>query len=80
MYRYLPLEHQLLPIPQGPGEIEDIALGQEWVGVAPVVLVLTAADLGLAAVPVGAFDDGELQVLLGAGVAPLVLIPVGPSP
>ncbi|MGZ4132956.1 MAG: nitroreductase family protein, partial [Actinomycetota bacterium] len=37
--------------------------------------------LGLGAVPVGAFDDGEVAAVLGlpSGEEPLYLIPVGHS-
>jgi SagB-type dehydrogenase family enzyme len=43
-------------------------------------LLLEAVALGLGAVPVGAFDDGEVREILGlgAGETPLYLIPVGP--
>lgn len=45
-------------------------------------VLLTATALGLAAVPVGAFDDGAIRRLLGlsAGEIPLYLIPVGARP
>jgi SagB-type dehydrogenase family enzyme len=49
------------------------------VGHAAQNLLLTATALGLGAVPVGAFDDGELgQALqLPSGEVPLYMIPVG---
>ncbi|HEU0201861.1 MAG TPA: nitroreductase family protein [Burkholderiaceae bacterium] len=42
-------------------------------------LLLTAAALGLAAYPVGAFNDAQGSELLrvGRGEAPLYLVPVG---
>ncbi|MGZ4148494.1 MAG: SagB/ThcOx family dehydrogenase [Actinomycetota bacterium] len=44
-------------------------------------LLLQAGALGLGAVPVGAFDDGEVAAVLGlpSGEEPLYLIPVGHS-
>ncbi len=45
-------------------------------------ILLTATALGLAAVPVGAFDDDMTRHALGlaASETPLYLIPVGPKP
>ncbi|HEU4730098.1 MAG TPA: SagB/ThcOx family dehydrogenase [Kofleriaceae bacterium] len=45
-------------------------------------LLLTATALGLAAVPVGAFDDGASRKALGlaASETPLYLIPIGARP
>lgn len=44
-------------------------------------MLLSAEAHGLGAVPVGAFDDGPLQQLLGTDAAPLYLIAVGwPAP
>ncbi|HSJ36543.1 MAG TPA: SagB/ThcOx family dehydrogenase [Acidimicrobiia bacterium] len=42
-------------------------------------LLLQAVDLGLGAVPIGAFDDAAVQEVLGlpSGWVPLYLIPVG---
>ena len=42
-------------------------------------VLLQAVSLGLGAVPIGAFDDAEVQRVLGLadGAVPLYLVPVG---
>jgi SagB-type dehydrogenase family enzyme len=49
------------------------------VGHAAQNVLLEAVSLGLAAVPIGAFDDDQVARVLGLGIseAPLYLIPVG---
>lgn len=113
LYHYLPDGHRAALVVQRDvrPELARAALGQKWVGDAPVVVViagvyertaatygeraeryvhleaghvgqnvlLAATDLGLGAVPVGAFEDQAVRAVLGlaADEHPLYLIPVG---
>ncbi len=43
-------------------------------------VLLAATALGLAAVPIGAFDDAALRALLPRSATPLYLIPIGSPP
>lgn len=69
MYRYLPLEHQLLDLfheDQMPGKLTEAALGQSFVGRSAVVFIWTAIPYrmewryGLAAHKVIALDVGHV--------------------
>ena len=113
VYNYIPRNHSIIKILDDDVKypLQEAALGQSWVGEAPVTLViaaiyerttdrygdrgiryvytevghvaenvfLQAVALNLGTVPIGAFNDDDLQKVLGLpkDVKPIYIMPVG---
>jgi len=113
VYNYIPRNHSIIKILDDDVRypLQEAALGQTWVGEAPVTLViaaiyerttdrygdrgiryvyievghvaenvfLQAVALNLGTVPIGAFNDDDLQKVLGLpkDVKPIYIMPVG---
>jgi len=113
VYNYVPKNHSIIKILEDDVRypLQEAALGQTWVGDAPVTIVITAiyerttvrygdrgmryvyievghvaenvflqaVALSLGTVPIGAFNDDEVQRVLGLAkeVKPIYIMPVG---